>query len=446
MDSRKVIMQSNQSFREPIFLLLAVLFLSGCSGIPDRSQLLSIEEQDLFLESFDDMTRSIEGTFWDPEYLEKCWGGLKDDCRNQVKEARTAQEAREAMRRLLASLEMSHFGVIPDSASEELSREPSDGEAGMILRVSQGRAIVVRIEEGGAAEQVGIEPGDEIVKVGERELQPLIKEWSNSGSRYLPIQALQSVCSGESGTEREYLVRGVDGDRSVSLTFQSPSDEHPKVGMGLISPVTVKMEKRILDGNILYLRLNTFFGPMQVMPWFENAIKEHRDANGMIFDIRGNPGGIGLMACGLAGWLVEKEGFELGTMKQKGNELHFVVNPRLDGWQKPVAILIDEGSASTSEIMAQGLRDIGRVRLFGRTTAGAALPSLIKSLPNKDLLQMAIADYVSVSGKRMEGVGVEPDEVLEVDPDQIREYGDPTMVRAAYWILGKPGGPESEIR
>ena len=64
-------MQSNQSFREPIFLLLAVLFLSGCSGIPDRSQLLSIEEQDLFLESFDDMTRSIEGTFWDPEYLEK---------------------------------------------------------------------------------------------------------------------------------------------------------------------------------------------------------------------------------------------------------------------------------------------------------------------------------------------------------------------------------------
>ena len=166
----------------------------------------------------------------------------------------------------------------------------------------------------------------------------------------------------------------------------------------------------------------------------------------MILDLRGNPGGLGLMACGLAGWLIEDEGFELGTMKTKANDMNFSVNPRLDGWVKPVALLIDEGSASTSEIMAQGLRDIGRVRLFGRTTAGAALPSVLVKLPNGDILQYAMADYVSVSGKRMEGVGVEPDEYMEVDPDQIRQFGDPALKKAAYWILGKPGGPRSQIR
>ena len=148
----------------------------------------------------------------------------------------------------------------------------------------------------------------------------------------------------------------------------------------------------------------------------------------------------------MAGWLIEDEGFELGTMKTKANDMNFSVNPRLDGWVKPVALLIDEGSASTSEIMAQGLRDIGRVRLFGRTTAGAALPSVLVKLPNGDILQYAMADYVSVSGKRMEGVGVEPDEYIEVDPDQIREFGDPELKKAAYWILGKPGGPRSQIR
>ena len=216
-------MFSQYSNREMTLLMMVALFLSGCISIPERSERLSSQQKDLFLESFDEMTRSIENTFWDPEYLEKCWGGLKDECRNQVEEARTAQEARKAMRRLLASLEMSHFGVIPDSASQELSGSPSDGEAGMILRVSQGRAIVVRLDEGGAAEQAGIECGDEIVQVGERELQPRIKEWSDSGSRYLPIKALQSACSGEPGTERDYLVRGTSGDRTVTLTFQSPS-------------------------------------------------------------------------------------------------------------------------------------------------------------------------------------------------------------------------------
>lgn len=427
-----------------VFSLL--ILISGCLGPPERSKSLTENQSRLFVASFDEMTRMIEESFWDPDYLEECWGELKADCREEVRSANSAKEARSAMRKLLASLEMSHFGLIPDSASQELSGSPSDGEAGMILRVSDGRAIVVRLEEGGAAELAGIQPGDEILKVGERDLAPRIKEWGESGSRYLPIQALKSACSGEPGTEREYLVRGPEEDRVVTLTFQEPSDEYPRVGMGNISPVPLVMEKRILEDNILYLRLNMFLGPMQVMPWFQSAIQEHKDAKGMIFDLRGNPGGLGLMACGLAGWLIEDAGIELGTMKTKATEMNFVVNPRIDGWVKPVALLIDEGSASTSEIMAQGLRDIGRVRLFGRTTAGAALPSVLVKLPNGDILQYAMADYVSVSGKRMEGVGVEPDEIIEVDPDQIREFGDPALTRAAYWILGKPGGPQSQIR
>ena len=68
------------------------------------------EQKALFLSSFDEMTRMIEETFWDPAYLEECWGDLKGECRQQVEDASSADEARSAMRRLLASLEMSHFG------------------------------------------------------------------------------------------------------------------------------------------------------------------------------------------------------------------------------------------------------------------------------------------------------------------------------------------------
>ena len=221
-----MIANQRRSILIAVFALL--ILIPGCLGLPGRSQPMTQEQKALFLSSFDEMTRMIEETFWDPAYLEECWGDLKGECRQQVEDANSADEARSAMRRLLASLEMSHFGVIPDSASQELSGSPSEGEAGMILRVSDGRAIVVRLEAGGAAEKAGIQPGDEILKVGERELAPRLKEWGESGSRYLPIQALQSACSGEPGTERDYLVRNAQEDRTVTLTFQPPSDDYPR--------------------------------------------------------------------------------------------------------------------------------------------------------------------------------------------------------------------------
>jgi C-terminal processing protease CtpA/Prc len=114
--------------------------------------------------------------------------------------------------------------------------------------------------------------------------------------------------------------------------------------------------------------------------------------------------------------------------------------------KKPVAVLVDEGSASTSEILAQGLQDLGVARIFGRTTAGAALPSMIVRLPCGDLLQYAIAGYHSRSGKRLEGAGVLPDEVIPVDPGKIRDEGDPILNAALRWFEGSTGVREETSR
>ena len=75
-----------------------------------------------------------------------------------------------------------------------------------------------------------------------------------------------------------------------------------------------------------------------------------------------------------------------------------------------LAILVDGCSASTSEIFAGGLQDVKRARVFGTHTAGAALPSVISKLPNGDGFQYAIANYISVGGKPLEGIGVTPDD------------------------------------
>ena len=145
------------------------------------------------------------------------------------------------------------------------------------------------------------------------------------------------------------------------------------------------------------------------MPQFEAAIQRFAKAPGIILDLRGNPGGIGIMAMGIAGFFIDKEGQKLGVMKMRETTLNFVIFPRPKTYSGPLAILVDAGSASTSEILAQGLQDLGRARIFGTGTAGAALPSDIVRLPNGDGFQFAQASYTSEKGRVLEGNGVKPD-------------------------------------
>jgi carboxyl-terminal processing protease len=113
--------------------------------------------------------------------------------------------------------------------------------------------------------------------------------------------------------------------------------------------------------------------------------------------------------------------------------LKFVIFPRTETYAGPLAILIDEGSASTSEILAGGLQDLKRARIFGVRSAGAALPSDIIRLPNGDGFQYAQALYTSVSGKVLEGQGVTPDVVVRQTRAALLS-GHDLVIEAAEWI------------
>jgi carboxyl-terminal processing protease len=141
---------------------------------------------------------------------------------------------------------------------------------------------------------------------------------------------------------------------------------------------------------------------------------------------------------GIAGYLVPEDNKKLGTMRTRETSLDFVINPQANRYAGKVAVLIDELSASTSEIFAGGMQALGRGRVFGRRSPGAALPSVIEVLPNGDRFQHAIADYVSTDGKVLEGAGVTPDVVVALDAKALRAGTDPDMVAATRWIKEKP--------
>jgi carboxyl-terminal processing protease len=154
----------------------------------------------------------------------------------------------------------------------------------------------------------------------------------------------------------------------------------------------------------------------------------------VVIDLRGNPGGIGGMAMGMAGFLTDKPNLKLGTMYMREVTLNFIVNPRLEAFTGPVAILVDALSASTSEILAGGLKDLGRARIFGTRTAAAALPSQFERLPNGDGFQYAVANYISEGGQPLEGLGVTPDVEVKLSRAALLAGRDPVMDAALQWI------------
>jgi len=157
--------------------------------------------------------------------------------------------------------------------------------------------------------------------------------------------------------------------------------------------------------------------------------------------LRGNPGGIGAMAMGMAGWFVDKPGQRLGTMTLRAATLNFVINPRAGAYAGPLAVLVDGSSASTAEIFAGGLKDLGRARVFGTRTAGAALPSVITRLPNGDGFQYAIANYVSFSGQALESNGVIPDVEVQRTRETLLAGRDTVIEAALDWIRKQKGKP-----
>jgi carboxyl-terminal processing protease len=170
-----------------------------------------------------------------------------------------------------------------------------------------------------------------------------------------------------------------------------------------------------------------------------------RSADGIIIDLRGNPGGIGAMAMGIAGHFTS-EPSELGEMTTRDASLRFKTNPRtvsttgvaVTPYAGPVAILVDESTASTSEVFAGGMQFLKRAKIFGTRTAGAALPAVTMPLPNGDVFLHAIADYRLPNGTALEATGVIPDNARPYTRTDYAQLGDPAMAEAVRWIAAQP--------
>jgi carboxyl-terminal processing protease len=404
--------------------------------------------------TFDSAWSIIDRTFWDTTFNGVDWRAARDELRPAARAARTDAELRGIIQGMLDRLRVSHLALIPGDAADELAAAPGapsaePGDAGVELRWVDGAVVVTRVLAGGAAEAAGVRTGWAVTGAGEltdaRIRQALERtRAADDPRRYAAYasQAMESALQGAVGdTVHAGFVDGAGGTVDLPLVLRAPRGR--MATLGNLPPILVRVETervRTAGGAEIGIIRFPIWLPA-IAQELDRAVDGLRGTAGIVVDLRGNPGGLGAMAPGFAGHFVDRRD-TLGTMLTRRDVMHLVINPRrvspdarpVNVFAGPVAVLVDERTASTSEFFAGGMQALGRARVFGVPSSGQALPSLMPRLPNGDVLLHAIADFVGPDGGRWEGGGVVPDEPAPPTRAGLLAGRDPALDAAVEWI------------
>jgi carboxyl-terminal processing protease len=397
-------------------------------------------------ETFDAVWTIVRDHHFDPGFDVARWDAIRDELRPKALAARTTGELRAVLADMLGRLGLSHFAVIPSSPDAAGDRTDLSGEPGLEVRLIHKQLVVTSVEPDGGAAAAGVRPGWIVERVGNTAMAPFLSSLpAGPSERLAQLDAWRKTISRLRGpSDSSVAVTFLDGgDASVTKTIRRSPEHGDPVTVGNLPTMYVRVsssaqrtpggrEAGVIGFNVWMTPVN---GP------FQQAIDRFRGADGLVIDLRGNPGGLAAMIMGLAGYFLPDRQ-TLGVMKTRESELKFVSIPRLvDGsgrrvepFDGPVAVLVDGLTGSASECFTGGLQSLGRVRVFGQTSMGQALPALFDRLPNGDVFIHAWGDFVTGTGVRLEGRGVVPDEAVPTTRADLLAGRDRPLEAALAWI------------
>lgn len=288
----------------------------------------------------------------------------------------------------------------------------SFGGIGIMVGLRDSRLTVIAPIEGTPGFAAGLRGGDHISAVDDRQTENMSLNEAVSLMRGEPgtqvrLQIERSVRDQVEAFDVE-IVRAIIENHSVTRkSIIEPSDDFP-----------------FLTGRIAYIRLADFSGRTDVqLVEAYNEVVRNRNVDGLVLDMRNNGGGLFPAAIAVANRFVP-EGPLVHVVARDGERQTSFADPRLALKDvPPMVVLVNEFSASGTEIVAGALQDSGTAVLVGETTFGKGLVQTVIGL-REGALVLTTARYQTASGRFIDQQGIEPDEVVEwsVEEQQEAEY------------------------
>lgn len=406
------------------------------------------------LSTFDTLWTVVRNTYVDTAFVASRWTALRDTLRPRASMVANRKELDDLLETTLKRIPDSHFYIIPEAAADPNEKDNPTGvggTTGIAVRSIRDKAVVWRVDPGSPAAASGITAGQIIARIGDRDLSAALKKVDDvpaAGRARALSEVLFSFNRAVSSATGTTVHVGIaNGGKVVGHTLVAVPRTGTISQYGNLPPIAGRVVAEKVGGAndpcVGVIGFNIWLPAL--VPEMERAMDGITSCKGIVIDLRGNPGGVGAMVMGFGGYFVDSV-ISLGTMRSRQVSLRFVMNPRYarnDGsavkpYEGPVAILVDPMSASTSEIFAAGMQRIGRARVFGEQSAGAALPAMMDRLPSGDVFVHAVADFTDPDGKRIEGAGVVPDEMTPLSETDLASGRDTALEAAVRWIRSNP--------
>lgn len=278
------------------------------------------------------------------------------------------------------------------------------GGLGITVGIKDGALTVVAPIEGTPADKAGLKAADIILKINEK------------STLNMTIDDAVSIMRGKKGTP-------------INLTIVRKNAPKP-ISIDIIRDI-IKIQSvyaKNIGEDILYLRVTSF--DKKVVEGVEKELqKPANKAKGIILDLRNNPGGLLDQAVGLVDLFVEEGVIVSQKGRNKEEEKTYSATASGTYSKAPIVVLVNEGSASASEIVSGALQDHKRAVIVGENTFGKGSVQVILPITQEEAIKLTIARYYLPSGRTIQAVGVKPD--VEVHLGEVKTYENEFSIKEA---------------
>jgi carboxyl-terminal processing protease len=341
--------------------------------------------------------------------------------KHYVDETKPKDLIQGAIRGMLSTLDPHSAYMTPEMYKEmQVETRGEFGGVGIQIGVKDNRLAVIAPIEGTPAHRAGIKAGDFITKVNDDTTKDLTL-----------MDAVQKM-------------RGPKGSK-VNLTIQRDGTPDPLVFTLVRDTIKIESVKSKVIDNLGYVRLTQF--QEATGRDLAKAIKQFKEqkVQGTILDLRNNPGGLLTAAVDVSEQFLPSGKLVVYTKSREGKKDEWFAKAKDQLEDLPVIVLVNEGSASASEIVAGALQDYGRGLVVGTTSFGKGSVQTILALGDGSGLRLTTAKYYTPKGRSIQSTGITPDIVVKLSAPVVAKAseGKPAEKEAEPKVVKPPTGKET---